>query len=181
MSKKGKILDTALHLFAKQGVDKTSTSEITKKAGVAEGTLFVHFKNKQALVDEVYRTIKQKEAEAFSEVLDAEEDVETNVRTLSKTIVEHFIENYDELLFIQHATQLGLVSKKTVTESKDYFEEIHRTFTGWQKEGSIKSLDCTILNAMIWSMLVSLVHHCKCNKKKVTSKMIDPLWDALIA
>jgi len=40
MTKKEKILEAALELFARQGVDKTSTAEITKKAGVAEGKLF---------------------------------------------------------------------------------------------------------------------------------------------
>jgi AcrR family transcriptional regulator len=44
------ILDAATELFAEQGFAGTSTSEIAKKADVAEGTIFKHFKSKKGLL-----------------------------------------------------------------------------------------------------------------------------------
>ena len=38
-----RILETSIDLFAKNGYSNTSTSEIAKIAGVAEGTIFKHF------------------------------------------------------------------------------------------------------------------------------------------
>jgi AcrR family transcriptional regulator len=49
LSTKDKIYQSALDLFASQGIQSTSTAQISKKAGVASGTLFVHFKSKQEL------------------------------------------------------------------------------------------------------------------------------------
>ena len=54
LSTKDKIQKSALKLFAKQGVKNTSTAQITKDAGVASGTLFVHYKSKQVLIDSLY-------------------------------------------------------------------------------------------------------------------------------
>jgi AcrR family transcriptional regulator len=51
-----KILQAALQLFARQGYDGTTTRDLAKLAGVAEGTLFRHFANKKAILIEVATT-----------------------------------------------------------------------------------------------------------------------------
>lgn len=48
--KQQNILRHALELFSKQGFDNTSTSKIAKAAGVSEGLIFRHFKNKDGLL-----------------------------------------------------------------------------------------------------------------------------------
>ena len=48
-----KILQAALQLFARRGYDGTTTKDLAKKAGVAEGTLFRYFANKKAILIEV--------------------------------------------------------------------------------------------------------------------------------
>jgi AcrR family transcriptional regulator len=45
-----KILEAAIEMFAEKGYAATSTSEIAKKAGVAEGTIFRHYKTKKDLL-----------------------------------------------------------------------------------------------------------------------------------
>ena len=46
---KQRILKAALELFKEKGLDGTTTKEISKKAGIAEGTLFNYFKTKEDL------------------------------------------------------------------------------------------------------------------------------------
>ncbi len=53
MTRKDCILRAARELFAEQGFDGTSTSEIAEKAGVAHGTVFHHFKTKENLLLEM--------------------------------------------------------------------------------------------------------------------------------
>jgi AcrR family transcriptional regulator len=45
-----KILQAAVDMFAEKGYAATSTSEIAQKAGVAEGTIFRHYKTKKDLL-----------------------------------------------------------------------------------------------------------------------------------
>ncbi|MED1421050.1 TetR/AcrR family transcriptional regulator [Bacillus smithii] len=45
-----KILEAAIEIFAEKGYASTSTSEIAKRAGVAEGTIFRHYKTKKDLL-----------------------------------------------------------------------------------------------------------------------------------
>ncbi|MBD2870844.1 TetR/AcrR family transcriptional regulator [Paenibacillus arenilitoris] len=48
--KQAKILEAAIEIFAEKGFAATSTSEIAQKAGVAEGTIFRHYKTKKDLL-----------------------------------------------------------------------------------------------------------------------------------
>lgn len=48
--KQRQILKAAVEMFAEQGYASTSTSEIAKRAGVAEGTIFRHYKTKKELL-----------------------------------------------------------------------------------------------------------------------------------
>ncbi len=57
-----KILDTALRLFTRYGVDATPTSRISREAGVSTGTLFHYFPDKNTLVGALYVSIKKEMA-----------------------------------------------------------------------------------------------------------------------
>jgi AcrR family transcriptional regulator len=46
---KRRILNSALELFKEKGFDRTTTKEVSKRAGIAEGTLFNYFKTKEDL------------------------------------------------------------------------------------------------------------------------------------
>jgi AcrR family transcriptional regulator len=48
--KQRRILESAIKLFAEKGFHGSSTSEIARDAGVAEGTIFRHFKTKKDLL-----------------------------------------------------------------------------------------------------------------------------------
>jgi AcrR family transcriptional regulator len=60
-----KILDTALRLFTRYGVDATPTSRISKEAGVSTGTLFHYFPDKDNLTGQLYLSIKKEMAGAI--------------------------------------------------------------------------------------------------------------------
>jgi TetR/AcrR family transcriptional regulator len=47
------ILDAAAELFVEQGYAATRVSQIAKRAGVTAGTLYVYYKNKEAILQEV--------------------------------------------------------------------------------------------------------------------------------
>ena len=45
-----KILQAAIEVISEKGLDKTSISDIVRKAGVAQGTFYLYFRSKNALI-----------------------------------------------------------------------------------------------------------------------------------
>jgi AcrR family transcriptional regulator len=56
--KRKAILDAAMEVFAERGIAHAPTSAISQAAGVAEGSLFTYFKNKDELMNELYRELR---------------------------------------------------------------------------------------------------------------------------
>src|SRR5919198_5641495 len=50
---RGKLVDAARSLFARQGVDNTRINEITEEADVGFGSFYNHFDSKEAIVEAV--------------------------------------------------------------------------------------------------------------------------------
>lgn len=66
MSKKEQILHTATKLFAIKGYKDTSMAELAKLTGVAQGTIFYHFLNKEELFLAILKSFKEDVVLEFS-------------------------------------------------------------------------------------------------------------------
>ncbi len=70
MTKKEAILQTATMFFSKYGYNETPISELSKRTGVAESTIFYHFKSKEMLFLAILERVKNdiiKEFEGYME------------------------------------------------------------------------------------------------------------------
>ena len=57
--RKDVIIETAARLFAEKGFTETSTAEVAEQAGVAQGTIFYHFKTKEGIFLAVYAKLNE--------------------------------------------------------------------------------------------------------------------------
>jgi AcrR family transcriptional regulator len=78
--KRNAILDAATRLFAERGLAAAPTSEISKRAGIAEGTLFTYFETKDDLINSLYRELKLELADAMMSDFPRKKNVRTRLR-----------------------------------------------------------------------------------------------------
>lgn len=57
-NKKSEIIDTTLELIAERGVHNTPMSLVSKRSGIAAGTIYHYFESKEKLINYIYITIK---------------------------------------------------------------------------------------------------------------------------
>ena len=66
---RGRVLDAAVELFAQQGYDGTSVSQVITRAGVAKGGFYHHFASKEALLYEVYGDLISRQLAGMDEIM----------------------------------------------------------------------------------------------------------------
>ena len=113
--KRNAILDAATRVFAERGLSAAPTSEISKQAGVAEGTLFTYFKTKDDLINALYREIKLELADALMSDFPRKRNVRTRLRHVWDRYVNWGIANPKQRKVL---AQLQ-VSEVLTKESKD--------------------------------------------------------------
>jgi AcrR family transcriptional regulator len=80
--KKEKILKAALTLFTNDGYNATSTSKVSKEAGVSEGLIFRHFRNKEGLLNAILEEGEKQAKVLFADIVMESEPKEVIRKTL---------------------------------------------------------------------------------------------------
>lgn len=98
--KQQRIIEAAITLFAEKGYANTSTNEIAKKAGVAEGTIFRHYGTKDNLLLSVIlpflkQSLPSMADEVFTRLLADEPKFEDFLRMLITDRLAFFKQNRD--------------------------------------------------------------------------------------
>jgi len=113
--KRNAILEAATRVFAKRGLTAAPTSEISKQAGIAEGTLFTYFETKDDLINALYRELKLELADAMMSGFPRKKSVRIRLRHVWDRYVSWGVANPDQRKVLAQLT----VSEVLTKESRD--------------------------------------------------------------
>src|SRR6195256_5270280 len=122
--KRNAILDAATHLFAERGLTAAPTSEISKQASVAEGTLFTYFKTKDDLINALYREIKLELADAMMSGFPRKKIVRTRLRHVWDRYVNWGVTNPEQRKVLAQLQVSGMLSKESIEAGGAPFVEM---------------------------------------------------------
>jgi AcrR family transcriptional regulator len=122
--KRNAILDAATRVFAERGLTAAPTSEISKQAGVAEGTLFTYFKTKDDLINALYREIKLELADAMMSGFPRKKSVRTRLRHVWDCYVNWGVKNPQPRKVLAQLQVSGMLSKESIEAGSAPFVEI---------------------------------------------------------
>jgi len=125
--KRNAILDAATRVFAARGLTAAPTSEISKKAGVAEGTLFTYFKTKDDLINALYREIKLELADAMMSGFPRKKSVRTRLRHVWDSYVNWGVTNTEQRKVLAQLQVSGMLSKESIEAGSAPFVEMQNT------------------------------------------------------
>lgn len=144
--KQVRILEAAIEIFAEKGFAAASTSEIAQKAGVAEGTIFRHYKTKKDLLLSIAGPIAVKLVAPFimrefaAKVLDIRhERVEDLFRTIAKDRLAFARQHYKLLRILIHEIpfQPELLAQVQTLFKEIVFQRMEKIILHFQEQGQI--------------------------------------------
>jgi AcrR family transcriptional regulator len=122
--KRNAILDAATRVFAERGLTAAPTSEISKQAGVAEGTLFTYFKTKEDLINALYRELKLELAGAMMSGFPRKTSVRNRLRHVWDGFVNWGVANPQPRKVLAQLQVSGMLSKESFEAGSAPFVEM---------------------------------------------------------
>jgi AcrR family transcriptional regulator len=149
-----KLIDTAIHIFARQGITATTTADVAKAAGVSHGTVFLHFPCRDDLVFAAIRRFGKHLCAAF------EAHTQNNIKDLRGVLKAHLQVLFEfEDFYSRLVKEAHLLSPKI----KSYFFILqasvsHRMFVNAEygmQQGKVRR----IKRDLLFNTWIALVHY----------------------
>lgn len=129
---------SAIELFCEKGIQQTSIDEIAKSAGVAKGTIYLYFKNKEEIVFAIWDIIAQRHRDAFAKRVKADMGAKEKILEFYNFSECEEEQNKEQVLKLyQHFVSSMLIDKTGLytTYFESFFQEDYDFISGALNEG----------------------------------------------
>jgi TetR/AcrR family transcriptional regulator, fatty acid metabolism regulator protein len=179
------ILDAAVTVFAEQGFLQSTVAQVAKKAGVADGTIYLYFKNKDDILIQIYAYKTQQVFEKFRKAIDAGKSAEQKLHNLVSAHLEEFQKDIDMAIVYQAEThQHRRLAQDVIKEmSKWYRDIITEVVELGQEEGTMRrnlymGLVMRLITGAVDEVINAWIH---ADGNYDLASMADPLVDLFLS
>jgi TetR/AcrR family transcriptional regulator, fatty acid metabolism regulator protein len=160
LDKHRRILDAAVKVFAGKGFHRSRVSEIAREAGVADGTIYLYFKNKDDILISLFEETMQEAVSRFRQEIEEAGDAPSRLERLVRLHLEEFQANPDlAAVFQVELRQSGRFMRQYRKEGlKQYLDLIGSILEDGQEEGVFgRDLPKGIVKGLIFGTLDEVV------------------------
>ncbi|QIH33822.1 TetR/AcrR family transcriptional regulator [Sphingobacterium sp. DR205] len=184
VEKKTKIVETALRLFSEQGLQQTSMAQLSKESGVAVGTMYLHFKSKDELVEGLFLHIQESFGKAI-DLSDAEMKASYKDRffILGRKVHHYYVNNPTHFFVVNTLNYSPYISKEITELGRTHYQQSVDIMAEGLENGSFKPINIILLIRFIYNAVIALVQVQLKDNIEVTEHMIDQnierIWKAI--
>lgn len=138
--KRSRILQAAVKVFAEKGFYNARVAEIAKRAGVADGTIYLYFKNKHELLILIFEEEMEKFIAQIQREIDAEADAVSKLRRFVRTHLSFVRKNpkLAQVFQLELRQSNKFIKEYTGSKLKEYLNIISNLVEAGQAAGSIR-------------------------------------------
>lgn len=138
--KRERILNAAVKVFAKNGFYATRVSEIAKTAGVADGTIYLYFKNKDDVLISIFEDGIRRLLHVLREVAASDVPIEERLRKVIELQLGSLEEERDlaEVITVNLRQSTRLLKQYAAPLFMEYIEVIAGIVAEGQKDGAFR-------------------------------------------
>jgi Transcriptional regulator len=166
--KREAILRAAIKVFARNGYFNSKVSDVAREAGVADGTVYLYFKNKDDILHSIFdRAMEEFIAEGRREIETAENAVE-KLRRIAELHLERLGADRDLAIVFQVELRGSTKFMEAFSAAgfAEYLDIIRQTFIEGQEQGVFRSdLNPTVCAKILYGALDEMVTNWILSKK----------------
>ena len=183
ISKKQAILKATLDLIKDNGFHGTPISLIAKKAGVAAGTIYHYFPNKDAIIIELHHLIKEQMAAAMFNEAGTKNEYKQQFFDGWMNLVRYFIKNPSALIFLQQFNSSPFEKLASPGDAKASVNKFYEFFQAGMDRGYLKQMEYKLIAAAVFGCIISVANYHlggRYNfKDEDLCKVANIMWDGI--
>ncbi|MFA7169562.1 MAG: TetR/AcrR family transcriptional regulator [Candidatus Paceibacterota bacterium] len=188
INKKQSIYLSAAALFGKKGFEGTSLDEVAQKAGVAKGTIFYHFQNKEELFSALIQEGVEQLSQGVEDIAQKDLSIEEKLSLIVDFHFTFFKEHRDMCLMIlgqignfqkRGKKSIALIRKRYLSAMGRIIEEA-KAKKVIDKQLETESLIITLFSLLAVSGVDWAIFHPDLPEKKMTETVRTLLFDGFI-
>lgn len=177
------ICDAAIGLINSEGFAQTSMSKIARKANVAPATIYIYFKNKEDLINQLYLKIKQEMSVEILKALDERLSIEKQLKQMLLNFYRYFSEYQEYFAFKEQFSNSPLIDSISQNEAYSYYQPIEKLFAQAREEGIISDISNEFIFALTLAPIIHLMQHHYKGELNLTeidiNEVIELTWKAI--
>jgi len=179
-----RILEAAIKVFAEQGFFQATIAQIAKEAGVADGTIYLYFKNKDDILVQFFGYKTKQVFGRFREAVQEGRTAEDKLRNFVRRHLEAFQQDINMAVVYQSETHRNnrQVDEQIKEMSKMYMDIVAEIVEQGQQEGSLrKDLYVGLVKRFILGAVDEVINTwIHAGSQYDLASMADPLVDLFI-
>ena len=134
-----RILDAAIKVFAEEGFYRATVAAVAREAGVADGTIYLYFKNKDDILLQFFSYKTQQVFDRFREVVQESEHATDKLRNLIRRHLEEFQNNPHMAVVFQNEGRQCFNGERYIKGvAKMYLDLVSEILEKGQAEGIVR-------------------------------------------
>ena len=182
--KKKRIEAAAIQVMARNGYDRTTVSQIARAAGVADGTIYLYFENKDDLLLKTIDEITERFIQDGIKILATKDSPIECLRLWARLHLENLgsDENLACIFQIELRHNVRLMKRFSETKLRTYFKCVEGYIRKAQQQGQIREgLDPWLAAKILFGALdEAATNWVLSNKDYELAAMADPTLDILL-
>ncbi|ELA8096451.1 TetR/AcrR family transcriptional regulator [Vibrio parahaemolyticus] len=185
VDKRDQILAAAEQLIAESGFQGLSMQKLANEAGVAAGTIYRYFSDKEHLLEEVRLNVAKRIASAVQASVNDDMPLKERYRTMWLNIWNLAGSNLNAISNrVQYDSLPCTTRNKTWELERKMFAQVDRLFNQGKEEGVFKPLDNEVLSGLSFEASVALARKHALGFYQLDDDAleaaIEASWDAII-
>ncbi|MBO4847457.1 MAG: TetR/AcrR family transcriptional regulator [Lachnospiraceae bacterium] len=175
---KSKILKMSSVYFAKNGFGDTKIGDLAKHIGIGQGTIYLYFKSKEELFEEIRKAADNEEEVSKLKMLSKLPiPAKTKINKISEEIVKRLSDDAEYAVKITIRTQLMLENEDLYSDR--VYKVLETIIKQGQKEKSIVKGDPTYLADLYWgtvflsALKMLYINECKLITKETLNRLLE--------
>ena len=174
--KTDQIFLAALGLVKEKGLAGITMCEIAREVGMATGTLYIYFKNKDELINILFAECRKASAEKYFQNYDPAQLFKLGFTKVWMNILKFRIANFEEFFFMDRCYYSPFTNECTIKLTRQMIQPLFKLIERGRDENVFKDVHTfSLLTFMIGSINegVKNAHH---SRKPLTRKIIAAMF-----